>query len=1242
MNLPTDWQAHLYALRVWLNEHRARLNPRSVALWAGGAVGGLALAVAFMLPQWLDGKTQGRALAAQLASLTGMRVQIEGAVDVALLPSPHLKVNQLRFMSVDGRSTFIKIQQLDLDITLGSLMAGDFVIEDVALIGPELFAGSHQVGFGQLLEKGSLIAQLGVEGVSIEQGVLNVTGLSGREAVSEIAGRITLPNASTLLQAELAAQWRGAPVHLRADLSAPFGSQPSLAQVELDVGAAELSVRLSGMLDTLRPGLPLDMAVEARAGQAAAAWALASSLGLAGPVWADAALQQPLQLSAQIKGDGTAYDVTGLQVALGAWQVKGLSRLTFGAEGGISLALTTDKFDLAAWPSLQTLIHKGDTVIPPRWLAAFDLNAGEVNAGPVKLSNANLKGEIKNGTLSFGNISAVLAGDSRLLAKGSLATRKGAVATLDGQVSLESLQLRDLLTALAVPLPQTLAENSLRQFKFSSDVRGTWNNIGFSGLTASLDGSTITGQISPRRNDGTFAATLAVSQLDLAELGSFASLPAWIWQLPPLSLDVHFDRLALADRSAQNVNVQAELAHQLLKLKQVDAVDFGGNKIRLAGTISPDTKQDVDLTVRLITPDFAALGRTLPLAAQLVPPQLASWLEGQTDLSVRLRRQAGQTQQLTSATYSGGKMDVVVTTRPETPVVWKARVQARETAAVLARLVPGALARPDAILGPFDVYAEGVEASDNQWQVRAIQGQVAGAVLRDGELSVAIGSVAKVDGRLSLDTVNLDLWQQVLTLPAVAQSVSGSVLVQSERVMVADNDLSNVSASLTLGAGGEFALQQLQSNWHEGTLTGSVSGRLSVPYSIKGELTVAESKVALAGGDRFTADGVLDMAVRAEGQGASWTDVVRNLQGDGEFSLDSGTLSGIDFAALTEALLDKRGSPDVTALLERSGESNISSLGGDFNIEDGTLRAPRIRLRTPTASADMTATLELATRRFDSTATISLRELASVPPFELQLTGPLGSLQGRFNSMQLAAYISKGQAARAAVVADAKDKNNDKDKAAEKSAAADELPSEDVVLRDPDMPAPPEAKPDEIAGNEQTEAELDVTPPVKKASSNKPAPEKAVGRGTAVATKKPVAESTKTASAALPARKPTSPTADGPNAPPSIQALLDAMPALQQAASVAVEEEKQAARIAPAAGAAPKVDFAPDTRTARKGGLAPEFSGEAPKPAKDVNSAEVYAEPISPSGFDVISTDGDDGSLPPASVDELLQRTKSQ
>lgn len=1204
---------------------RPRLRAAKVLTAAGVVLGVIVLALVVSVPKLLDGTRQGQAIANQIATATNLRVVIDGPVEVSIWPRPHIGINQFRLISLDGATTRLAVPRVDLNVTLGSLLSGDYEVEQIALQQPQFTVDPSGTFAGRDLTL--QLQALSVRRISIHDGALTINGGPVPENISAINGSVLLPDSTTLLRTNLKADWRGAPLHLMIDIATPLGSDPSLARASLDIGAAEAALTLAGIVDFAKPDWPVQAQLDVQAAQGATLWALAASLGFAPSAPADAALRQPLTMSAVLNGNRSTYNFEGIKLALGDWPVEGLARIVTGKDGGLSVALKTGVVDLANWPTLLDWSRRGSLVIPAQWLGAFDLNLGGLVFANYNATNMRLKGEIKNGTLSFSEASAQLPGGARANLSGTITTAANAAAVVDGKATLEALQLRDLLTAWQVPLPAGVEDSAFRQLKASADLRGSWSQLGLSNLELQLDGVKLTGQVSPSAPGARLAASLTIEQLNLDQYAAAGGLPGWLWQLPGVDFNLRLGRVQAGSQQAENINLQGQLENGLLTVKSLEAADFGGNKLRLSGTLSADAARDADFTLRLVSPDFAALTQSFAPAARLVPPQLVSLLGANTDLSVRWRRSTGETQQLSSATFAEGRFDVVLTEKADTPTRWKVRLQNRETALWLARLLPAALSRPDAVLGLMDVYAEGEALTGNSWRVANIQGQLAGISFKGGELTVTPGAPTQVSGQLSIGQGSLALLQQTLNLPTLLPLLNGEISLSADKLIWRGQPVEQVNATLTLSPGGQLALANTTGRWRDGQFTLSGQATLAGVPTLKGQLDLRETNLSWLGGDRFGMDGVTDFSLRAESSGSDWAQLMRNLSGDGEFSLDSGTLKGIDFAALTEALLDKRPPATLDAILARGGESVLSTFGGDFAIEEGVLRAPALRLRTPAASAEIAADIDLSVPRLDAAATVTLRDVASAKPFMLRLSGRLDNVSASFDAQALTASAKPASPTPATgPVTNAM------------GQAKSEDPAQDVVeVKPPEMPSPPSL--DEPVAEPVAAAAAPATKPAteRASRSQQRSTTNTANREPAPRRERSVPQTSTAA-------------ATPPGSPPSIQELLQAMPVLNEAATAAVREAAPLIAQPPAAGpraAMPEINFtpvddapapraAPTRQPVAANGLAPEFEGMKPQTTRDTSPpAEA---PLMQTQMDIVGS-SDDGP-PAASVDELMGRVR--
>ncbi len=1240
------------------------------AMIAGGVAAVVLVVLAVGVPHALDGTRQGQAIAAQLADATGQRVRIEGGVEVSLFPRPHIALNQLKLMAPNSNITVLSAPRVDLNVSYASLLSGSFNVSEVKLVRPVITL-MPQEGWAPKFEA------LSINRVAIEDGTLDIALASPPERITDINGTLHLPAATTLVRTDLKADWRGAPIQLAVDLSPPVGRESAIGYLRLDVGAAEAAVLMVGKLDLLDAERRMDAEIDVTAGQAGSLWALFSSLGMLPVVPIDAGLRQPLSFAARLVGNKDAYDLSAINMSLGNWKVGGLARYVTGENGGLSVALKTDVVDLSLWPTAVDWMQRGSLDVGPQLLGAFDLQMAGVTLGDYRAAPVLLKGDINSGTVKVNEFVAMLPGDARVQFAGSIVTKPNTPAMVDGKLQFEAARLRETITGLGFTAPQGIDDTALRQVKLAADVRGPWGTWSLPTLDATIDGINVTGQMAARPEGGVIDTSFNIDQFDLDKYAQAESLPTWLWQLPPANISVTFRQLRAAAKMASNVTLTASLAPNLLTIKGLDAADFGGNVIRLSGSISPVATQDADLTLRLSTPDFAQLRDSFAPAARLLPAVVGSQISGPVDLSVRYRRSAGELQQLSSATLGEGRIDLVVTQKPEQPTTFKIRLQNRETATVLKQLMPSIVARPDAVLGMLDFYFEGAQQPAGNWQLSGLQGQVAGVTVRSGALTVSNTVPYTVVGNLALTNTNIDLWRQTLQPVMLLSRFNANLDVSVERLTVAGEQLGEVAGQLRLAPPANISVSNLTGKWQQGNITINGQAALAPALMVKGNLDVREADLTLRGGSRFGVSGVADFGVRVEGQGADMAALLHSLAGDGEFSMDSGTFNGIDFAALTEGLQGRRNRNrprDVDALLARGGESALSTFGGDFEIEDGILKANTLRLRTPSASAEAKVTIDIAGPRLDAQASITLREITGAPPFTMLVAGPTNALEANFDTYALAQFFQPAAPASAVAAADkpaaaatsaqtaqapATDENGDPVAIPVEQAAAPAAadPAADVAaareaasaaaafaIMPPEEPVPPSLDGGSVPMPAATPAELAALSEGSAPSAGAAAPAAAAPAAQAPR-QRPTRQRREPAATQRAPRQPAAPAATAAgDAPPSIQDMLAAMPAIQSDVAAAVNEARNEAAAVSSSGGAPKIDFMPVTVNAptaapAQRGLAPEFE-QRPTPVRDDAKEDNSDSPMV--RLPAIDEEGTGGIEPAANVGDLMNRVREE
>ncbi|WP_420393394.1 AsmA family protein [Acuticoccus sp.] len=627
----------------------------------------LALTAALVGPHVVDWAEYRVAIEAYASRALGAPVAIRGDVGVRLLPSPRVRVTDVRVGGAADGPT-LEADEVEFDVALTPLLRGELVISELAMDAPTLRlrvspSGALRLPQGEeppLLSDYFDASQIAVERLAVTAGrLIVVDGRTGARAeLTDVAMR---GSATSLL----------GPFSVAGNVS--FGGTQQAIAISggaIEDGVLPLSLRVSppdgAVALAFEGSLSVGSAVSAVAGafrmsgDGPTPWAIAGDLALdtealqvGNATLTYGAAETPLQLA------GTAaYDIAGdgpVRIALAARQLD-LDRLDRGlradapakdtpaptaprAPAQMVKRLAAHLAPIAAGVATLPL-----ATLPVSLMVDIDmLLAGGAVARDVSARASSGPG----GGIDIERAEALLPGDATVEVAGRLSPG-GYVGTVRVSATQPSILARWWTGGpySGVGVPPILAE---------MDLEVSASGVAARRLTVRMAESAVTGRARyDRSGSGPPVVALALSAplLDAADvLAAAAMFPdgAALVEDADLSLDLAVDRIRIGAVEGDALNVDASYRDGTLTVDALAAEDVGGLQIfasgaiadlaadpvgSIEGTVSVDDGAALAAAVRELAPGGAVADGLSRVGPHLSPGRLRFRLAGGTSSAV--------------------------------------------------------------------------------------------------------------------------------------------------------------------------------------------------------------------------------------------------------------------------------------------------------------------------------------------------------------------------------------------------------------------------------------------------------------------------------------------------------------------------------------------------------------------------------------------------------------------------------
>ena len=592
------------------------------------AAGVLLIAAVLIAPSFIDWNAHKKQISSLVREATGRELSIRGDIDVTILPSPALRVEDVRLASVAGAVSpeMIRLPEARISFAFGSLLEGRLAAV-VTLMRPTVNLEKLQDGrvnwnfapAGQPAADASATAagetssgipfDVKLDSFRIVSGTVSYhDAVSGTvERIEKLSSEISFDSLRGPFRIDGTATVRGIPVALKVSTGIVKPDAPLSTIVELSVPDGDTMLRLNGTISGLDGEPTVQGDVEMKSGSVAAL--MATAFGAEAP----GVLAQPLTVQGSLSGSKESVAFGAIDIEFGSARATGDVKADLANPPRITGSIRTGNLNLDAF-----LDGGKQGPMPARPAAAVTASGGSAAPGPAgpqmktpggegfTLPNAevsvivgaeiiqyngalvrdlSVKAALKGGKGVIEEISAILPGSTSLAVKGTVAAVDGK-PDMNLALSGRSDNLREMLDWVGVDTASVPADR-LRRFSMSAAITGSPQNLTARDISVQLDASKLSGGLAlVLRDRPAFGLRLVVDRVNVD--GYLAGRDAPIGSAPAQETAGSAD--AAPDQKPAGIH---RLADALRFLEKFDAnIDATVKSLIVARTPASDLRLD--------------------------------------------------------------------------------------------------------------------------------------------------------------------------------------------------------------------------------------------------------------------------------------------------------------------------------------------------------------------------------------------------------------------------------------------------------------------------------------------------------------------------------------------------------------------------------------------------------------------------------------------------------------------------
>lgn len=546
----------------------------------------------------------------------------------------------------------------------------------------------------------------------------------------------------------------------------------------------------------------------------------------------------------------------------------------------------------------------------------------------------------------------------------------------------------------------------------------------------------------PKGGRAALAIDMAAETLDVdklmgvsgqkAEAGSPDALAETVKSFS-LPMDVDFDigvqNLLAQGQSVKGLRAQGQYRDNALSFKNLSAQDYLGGAFKLEGGIA-DLKNlaGLDLTAEAKADDIQALAKNLQIDASSLPQNIdAARLSAKVKGTAAEANVTADISALGGTASASGTMQDLLGAASFGGITLKIKHQNMNEA--LRMFAPSA-PRYASWNKPLEL-AAGLDQGQSSIGLKNIQGSLAGAsvagsinINTSGKPSVKgdlkFGDLVMTGGAAVASTPSGERWSTAKMDNSWMTAFNADLDIKADGFQYEGWDMKNAVLKFALQEG-RLTIADMGSDLFGGrmAMTGAASttadgkGPLAIDMkTTMNKVSIEQVVKAFTGNFVLKGQGDLDsLEATFKGSGSSMSQLVNNLSGAGTMTGRNIVLEGFDLERFARAMSEES-KPGDTALglwktSIKGGSTAFDTLSGAYAMTGGVANISKLDLDGPKSAITTKGNVSLPAWRVDMAHTIALKNNPDVPPFTVQISGPLDNPANTFGQGLIEDYFKR-------------------------------------------------------------------------------------------------------------------------------------------------------------------------------------------------------------------------------------------